>query len=148
MIYVSIVYVIGYVLSVIFHILSDRYLCARIDSWYGDELSLILTFQLFWPIMLPYMVVGSLRALPKARRESIEAPVQSLTFISTHEDLIKYIVELDKAKSVYDIDHVYANGRMPPRYTKGGYISAGSITADRIMAVSITADRITFGGIK
>lgn len=79
----------------------------------------------------------------EVRRELETAPVQSLTFISTHEDLIKYIVELDKAKSVHDIDHVYANGRMPPRYTKGGYINVGSITAGNITAASIT-----FGGIK
>ena len=77
------------------------------------------------------------------RRELETAPVQSLTFISTHEDLIKYIVELDKAKSVYDIDYIYDNGRMPPRYTKGGYINVESITAGNITAASIT-----FGGLK
>ena len=76
----------------------------------------------------------------EVRREFETPPAQSLTFISTQEDLIKYIVELDKAKSVCDIDYVYEHGCMPPRYA-GGYISVGSITADRIIAASIT-----FGG--
>ena len=77
----------------------------------------------------------------EVRRELETPPVQNLTFISTQEDLIKYIVELDKAKSVCDIDYVYEHGCMPRRYAEGGYISVGSITADRIVAASIT-----FGG--
>ena len=151
MIHVLIVFAIGYVLSVVLHICSDRYFHTRLTSWDKDELSVVLSANVFWLIMLPYIVMASLTALPEAKqgglkgakRKSIEAPVQSLTFISTHEDLIEYIVELDKAKSVCDIDYVYDHGCMPRRYTEGGYINVGSITAGRITAASIT-----FGGIK
>lgn len=72
LIIVSIVYAIGYALSVVFHIYSDRYLCARIPSRYEDELPLVLIFHMVWPFTLPYMVVGFLGALPEARREEFK----------------------------------------------------------------------------
>ena len=72
LIIVTIIYVIGYVVSTTFHFVADRYMSKRLCSWHIDDTPVVIIGNVFWPILLPYLVYSVITDLPAARRADLE----------------------------------------------------------------------------
>ena len=72
LIIVTIIYAIGYVVSTTFHFVTDRYMSKRLDSWHIDDTPVVIIGNVFWPILLPYLVYSVTTDFPDAKRADLE----------------------------------------------------------------------------